>query len=119
MVKVWVFSMVLSHSHHSYSEVVLDQSVSTFIRCHIHAFEFFGGVPATVKIDNLKAGVITPSFFEPVIQHQYATFLEHYGSSPITVRIGCDQDKGKIESSIKYIKNNFLKRIDHRDYYRL
>jgi transposase len=116
LVRTWAFSMVLSHSRYSWSEVVLDQSISTFIRCHIHAFEFFGGVPATVKIDNLKAGVITPSFFEPVIQHQYASFLEHYGSTPVTARICRGQDKGKIESGIKYIKNNFLKRIDSKDY---
>jgi len=115
-VRVWVFSMILSHSRYSYSEVVLDQSVSTFIRCHIHSFEYFGGVPATVKIDNLKAGVIVPSFFEPIIQHQYASFLDHYGSTPITARICRGQDKGKIESGIKYIKNNFLKRIDSKDY---
>jgi len=115
-VKVWAFSMVLSHSRYSWSEVVSDQSVSTFIRCHIHAFEYFGGVPATVKTDNLKAGVITPSFYEPVIQHQYACFLEHYGSTPITARIRRGQDKGKIESGVKYIKNNFLKRVDNKDY---
>lgn len=115
-VRVWVFSMILSHSRYSYCEVVLDQAVSTFIRCHIHAFECFGGVPATVKIDNLKAGVIVPSFFEPIIQHQYASFLDHYGSTPITARICRGQDKGKIESGIKYIKNNFLKRIDSKDY---
>jgi len=119
MVKVWVFSMVLSHSRYSFSVIVLDQSVKTFIWCHILAFEFFGGVPAVVLLDNLKAGVISPSFFEPVIQHQYAAFLEHYGSAPITARIGRGQDKGKVESGIKYVKNNFLKRIDHRDYYRL
>lgn len=119
MVRTWVFSMVLSHSRYSCSIIVLDQSVKTFIWCHILAFEFFGGVPAIIKLDNLKAGVITPSFFEPVIQHQYAAFLEHYGCSPVTARIGRGQDKGKVESGIKYVKNNFLKRIDHHDYYRL
>lgn len=117
--KVWVFSMILSHSRYAYFERVLDQSVETFIRCHIHAFEYFGGVPYSVKIDNLKAGVITPSFYEPVIQHQYAEFLAHYGSAPITARIARGQDKGKVESGIKYVKNNFLGRIDHKDYYRL
>ena len=119
MVKVWVFSMVLSHSRYSFSVIVTDQSVKTFIWCHILAFEFFSGVPAVILLDNLKAGVISPSFFEPVIQHQYAAFLEHYESAPITARIGRGQDKGKVESGIKYVKNNFLKRIDHRDYYLL
>ena len=118
-VKVWVFSMVLSYSRYSYYQLVTDQKVETFINCHIHAFEFFSGVPQTVKIDNLKAGVITPSFFEPTIQYQYNEFLEHYGSAPITARIRRGQDKGKVESGIKYVKNNFLKSVEHQDYEQL
>ncbi len=118
MVKVWCFSTVLSHSRYSYHELVLDQSVSTFIRCHIHAFEYFAGVPATVKIDNLKAGVITPSFYEPVLQRQYAEFLRHYDSTAITARIKRGQDKGKVEQGVRYVKINFLKSLDHREYHR-
>jgi transposase len=119
LVKVWVFSIVLSHSRYSFHEIVLDQSVSTFITCHIHAFEYFTGVPAIVKIDNLKAGVIAPSFYEPIIQQQYAAFLAHYNCSPVTARIKRGQDKGKVEQGVKYVKNNFLKRIAHKDYYQL
>ena len=119
LVKVWVFCMVLSHSRYGYFELVLDQSVKTFIRCHLHGFEFFGGVPETVKIDNLKAGVITPNFYEPVIQHQYAEFLAHYDSLPITARPRRGQDKGKVESGVKYVKGNFLKRSRDKDYHRL
>jgi len=40
-VKVWVFCLVLSHSRLGYFEAVTDQSVETFIRCHIRAFEAF------------------------------------------------------------------------------
>ena len=108
-VKVWVFSMILSHSRYSYQTLVTDQSVASFIHCHIAAFEYFGGTPKTVKLDNLKAGVITPSFFEPVMQEQYAAFLHYYGVAPVTARIARGQDKGKVESGIKYIKGNFLK----------
>ena len=114
--KVWVFSFILSHSRLGYHELVLNQKVSTFIACHIHAFEFIGGVPASVKIDNLKAGVITPNFYEPVIQEQYARFLKHYGSSPIVSRPYRPQDKGKVESGIKYVVNNYLPRLTHRDF---
>ncbi len=118
-VKVWVFSMVLSHSRYSYNCLVTDQSIKSFINCHIQAFEYFGAVPQTVKIDNLKAGVITPNFYEPTIQTQYADFLQYYGSAPITARVRRGQDKGKVEAGVKYVKNNFLKRIEHKDYYRL
>jgi transposase len=118
-VKVWCFSMVLSNSRYSYNCNVTDQSVSSFINCHIHAFEYFGGVPQTIKIDNLKAGVITPNFYEATIQRQYAEFLQYYNSYPITARIRRGQDKGKVEAGVKYVKMNFLKRIEHSDFYQL
>lgn len=118
-VKVWCFSMVLSHSRFSYHCLVTNQNVDSFIRCHIKSFEYFGAVPQTVKIDNLKAGVITPNFYEPTIQVQYADFLNHYNCAPITARIRRGQDKGKVEAGVKYVKNNFLKRIEHKDFYQL
>lgn len=107
--KVWVFAMVLAHSRYAFHRAVLDQSVATFIECHWRAFEFFGGVPQSVKIDNLKAGVIQADFYDPIIQQQYAQFLAHYHCQPITARVRRPQDKGKVESAVKYVKLNFLK----------
>lgn len=118
-VKVWCFSMVLSHSRHSYNCLVTNQNVDSFIRCHIKSFEYFGAVPHTAKIDNLKAGVITPNFYEPTIQIQYAEFLKHYNCAPITARVRRGQDKGKVEAGVKYVKMNFLKRVEHQDFYKL
>lgn len=108
MVKVWCFAMTLSHSRYSWWQLVTDQSVATFIRCHIHGFEYFRGAPLLVKLDNLKAGVIQPCFYEPIYQHQYAEMLAHYGAGPVTARPGRPQDKGKVESAVKYAKGNFL-----------
>lgn len=119
LVKVWCFSIVLSHSRYSYHCLVTNQSVNSFINSHIESFEYFGGVPLTVKIDNLKAGVDIPNFYEPTIQRQYAEFLQYYNSCPITARIRRGQDKGKVEAGVKYVKNNFLKRINHKDFYKL
>lgn len=118
-VKVWGFSMILSYSRYAYYEVVTSQSVPSFINSHIHAFEYFGGVPGRVKIDNLKAGVITPDFYQPTIQDQYAQFLTHYSSAPVTARVRRPQDKGKVEAGIKYLKNNFIKSLSHNDFEKL
>ena len=117
--KVWVFAMVLSHSRYAYFRAVLDQRVLTFIDCHRHAFEFFTGVPASVKIDNLKAGVVRPDFYDPLIQQQYANFLTHYQCQPITARVRRPQDKGKVESAIKYVKNSFLKGLSVKTFVQL
>ena len=42
--KTWFFIMTLAWSRHQYAELVRDQSVATWLACHRHAFEWFGGV---------------------------------------------------------------------------
>ncbi|MCP5061952.1 MAG: IS21 family transposase [Ignavibacteriae bacterium] len=105
--KTWVFNMRLSYSRKDYFEKVYDQKVETFIGCHINAFEYFGGVPSCVRIDNLKAAILEANFYEPIYQHQYKSFTEYYGFNSIPCRIYHPNDKGKVESGIKYVKNNF------------
>ncbi|ETR67279.1 MAG: integrase catalytic subunit, partial [Candidatus Magnetoglobus multicellularis str. Araruama] len=106
--KTWIFNMKLSYSRYDYYEKVYDQKVVTFIRCHQRAFEFFKGVPKTVRIDNLKAAVLEANFYEPRFQRVYKQFSEHYQFEIIPCRIYRPNDKGKVESGIKYVKNNFF-----------
>ena len=51
--RAWVFVMTLAHSRHQYAELVFDQTIATWVRLHRVAFEFFGGVPQRVVLDNL------------------------------------------------------------------
>ncbi len=106
--KAWVFNMRLSHSRFDYYEIVFNQRVETFINCHIHAFEYFGGVPEVVKIDNLKAAILEANFYEPIFQRQYLEFSEYYKFKALPCRVYRPNDKGKVESGIKYFKNNFI-----------
>jgi len=104
--------MRLSFSRYDYYELVTSQNVPTFIRCHINASEYFEAVPEIVKINNLKSGVLKANFYEPEIQHEYANMLSYYGSNPITCKVRRPEEKGKVESAIKYVKNNFLKSLE-------
>jgi len=106
--KTWVFNMRLSYSRLDYYEVVYDQRVETFIRCHINAFNYFGGIPQYVKIDNLKAAILKANFYEPIYQELYKNFAYHYSFHPLPCRVRRPNDKGKVESGIKYVKNNFF-----------
>jgi transposase len=106
--KTWFFNMRLSYSRCDYYERVYDQKVETFIQCHINAFHYYGGVPRFVKIDNLKAAILEANFYEPIYQNLYKHFADYYKFSPIPCRVRKPQEKGKTESGIKYIKNNFF-----------
>lgn len=105
--KAHAFCMTLSYSRLAYVEIVFDQRVKTFAQCHANAFRYFGGVPATIRIDNLKSAVVDANFYEPVFNRVYKQFGEHYGFDIIACRVREPQEKGKIESGVKFVKNNF------------
>ncbi len=52
--RVWAFVMVLSWSRAIYVEFVRRCDVANFMRCHVNAFEYFGGVPRRCLYDNAK-----------------------------------------------------------------
>src|SRR5262249_59208774 len=64
--KAWAFVMTLSFSRHCDVEFVFDQEVSTWLRCHRHAFEWFDGVARRLLIDNLKAAIVKAARDDPV-----------------------------------------------------
>jgi len=107
--KAWVFVLVLSWSRHLYAEVVFDQRLETWLRCHRHAFEFLGGVPERIVLDNLKSAIVHACVHEPVAQRSYRECAEHYGflidpNPPLSPWL-----KGKVEQGgVHYVKRNFL-----------
>ena len=107
--KSWVFVMTLSWSRHQYAEFVWDQKIATFLRCHRNAFEFLGGVPKRVRIDNLKTAILKAVFDEPQVQQSYRECAEHYGFLIAPCRVATPQHKGKVEQGgVHYVKRNFL-----------
>jgi transposase len=107
--KTWAFVMVLSWSRHQYVEFVWDQKVETFLRCHRHAFEFFSGITARVRIDNLKAAILKAAFDDPQVQHSYRECAEHYGFLIAPCRVATPEHKGKVEQGgVHYVVRNFL-----------
>lgn len=106
--KPWLFVMTLSNSRKSYEEVVWQQDVETFLCCHEHAFAHFGGSPRTVKLDNLKSGVLKAHLYEPELNPNYLAFAQHYNFAPLPCRPATPQHKGKVESSVGYAQDNAL-----------
>jgi transposase len=108
MKKAYAFIMTLSHSRHRFVRFVFNQDSKTWIDCHIRAFHFFGGVPHTVLLDNLKAGVIKPDIYDPILNRAYSELERHYGFiiDPAKVRIA--RHKGKVERSVTIVRQQVL-----------
>lgn len=101
-----LFRGVLSCSRKGYSEVVWRQTTESFIRCLENSFRHYGGVPATVVIDNLKAGVLRADWFDPELNPKLEEFARHYGVVFLPTKPAMPRHKGKIESGVKYAQNN-------------
>jgi len=107
--KTHLFRIVLSCSRKAYSEVSYAQDTESFIRAIENAFRYFGGVPETVVIDNLKAGVIKPCVYDPELNPKLREFAVHYGTCIMPTKVATPRHKGKVESAVKYAQDNALK----------
>ncbi len=106
--KTWVFVMTLAWSRHMYAEIVPNQKVITWLGCHRRSFEFFGGVPSKVRIDNLKSAITKACYYEPTVQRAYEDLALQYCFKIDPCPVAKPEQKGRVESGVKYIKNSFL-----------
>jgi transposase len=113
--KTWVFVMVLAWSRHQYAELVRDQSVETWLGCHRRAFEHVNGVPGKIIIDNPKCAITKACYYDPQVQRSYADYAEGYGFLVSPCPVADPQKKGRVESGVKYVKNNFMPLREFRD----
>jgi len=113
--KTWFFVMTLAWSRHQYAELVRDQSVETWLGCHRRAFEHFNGVPTRVIIDNPKCAITRACYHDPQVQRSYAECAEGYGFLISPCPVADPKKKGRVESGVKYVKNNFAPLRDFRD----
>ena len=109
------FVMTLSYSRLPFVEFVFDQGQATWVKCHMHAFEFFGGVPERIILDNLKSGVLQPNTYDPVFNRTYAECGKYYGFiiDPAKCRRG--DHKGKVERKIPVVRQQFLCNYEPKD----
>ena len=69
--RAWGFMMTLSCSRHQFGKFVFDQKVETWLNLHREAFEFFGGVPGEIVLDNLKAAIVKAALYEPHVTKEH------------------------------------------------
>lgn len=101
---LYVFIGTLAHSRHKYIELVFTQDQTSFVSSHVRMFEYFGGVPRRIVLDNLKAGVIRPDLYNPQINRAYREMAEHYRCFLDTCRVARPQDKGKVERDVRTVR---------------
>jgi len=102
------FVLVLSWSRAMYARFALDQSLESFLRGHVDAFDALGGVPRTLLYDNLKS-VVLERMGDHVRYHPRLLELAgHYHFAPKPCAPYRGNEKGKVERTIQYLRHAFF-----------
>jgi transposase len=111
------FVMVLCYSRMLYVEFTVSQTMEHFLACHQHAFDFFGGVPHKIMVDNLKSAVLRRTVGDaPVLNATYLDFATHHGFTIAPCNVGKGNEKGRVENGVGYVKKNFLAGLEIPDF---
>ena len=109
------FVMVLSYSRALFAHFTLDQTLESFLRGHVEAFQVFGGSARTLVYDNLKTAVLerhgTAIRFHPRLLDLAGHY--HFSVRPCTPARG--NEKGKVERQIRYLRDAFFAARTFRD----
>jgi transposase len=110
---IYCFIMVLGFSRKMYVEFIDCCTMANFLKCHQHAFGFFGGIPAEIIYDNMKNVVIKKVIGSVTFNATFELFCTHYGFKPKTTPAYSPWAKGKVERPIKYIRERFWRGYGH------
>lgn len=102
------FVMVLSWSRALFARFVLDQTLESFLRCHVAAFAAFGGVPRALLYDNLKTAVLERAGDVIRLHPRLLDLAGHYHFAPQPVAVARGNEKGRVERAIRYLRESFF-----------
>lgn len=114
-----VFVAVLGASNYTYAEACWTQTLPEWLTAHVHAFAFFGGVPALIVPDNLKSGVTLAHYYEPELNRSYGDLAQHYGCAILPARVRKPKDKAKVEKGVQDVERRILAALRHHRFFSL
>ncbi|HCR5300962.1 TPA: IS21 family transposase [Legionella pneumophila] len=103
-----IFVTVLGASNYTFIEATADQSLFSWVQSHVHAFEFYGGVPVCLVPDNLKSGVTKSHLYDPDVNRTYQELADHYGVAVVPARVRAPKDKSKVEVGVQGVQRWIL-----------
>lgn len=109
------FVMTLSWSRGMHAVFMLDQKQDNFLRGHVEAFEYFGGVPRVLLYDNLRSAVLSRIGDAIRFHPRLLEFSGHYHYEPRPVAVARGNEKGSVERTIRFLRDRFFAARSFRD----
>lgn len=105
--KIYGMTAILSYSRMRYVIFSKRCDTASLIRAIQDAMEYFGGLPQTVLSDRMKSVLLTVEDGELIWNSVYTDFMAAIGVVPRVCRARVPETKGKVERSIRVIKESF------------
>lgn len=100
--KIYLFVSVLPFSQKAYFEPTLNMKERTWLRYHVHMYEYWCGVPERTMCDDLKAGVVKhPREGEVAPDDAYEALGEHYMMAIMPAQVRKPKQKASAEGTVR------------------
>lgn len=120
IIKVYLFVATLPYSQYSYVEPCLDMKQDTWLRCHIHMYQFFDGVPVRTVCDNLKTGVVRhPKEGDIILNSEYEALGNHYCTAIMPTGVRKPKQKASVEGTVGKIATAIIAKLRNETFYSL
>jgi transposase len=96
-----VFVAILPFSGYGYVEALPDAKLPQVVKALNHTTEYFGGVPLTVKSDNMRQWVSKSCKYEPVFTDMLEQWANHNNIALLAARPYKPKDKPNVENNVK------------------
>lgn len=111
LVEGWMFVLRLSASGRGFHRIYLNQAQQVFLDGHVRAFAHFGGVPETIRYDNLKPAVVrVMKGRDRKETERFIAMRSHYGFDSFFCQPGPDgaHEKGGVEGEVGRFRRRHL-----------
>jgi len=115
--KAYIFVATWGASNYTYAEAFPSQALPSWIGGHVHAFEYFGGVPGVLVPDNTKTGVKSACFYEPDLNPTYQEMARHYEIAVLPTRVRRPKDKAKVEKGVQSVERRLIAPLRNRRFF--
>lgn len=105
--KLYALAVIESYSRMLYVQFTHSQRQEVLHQALLNAFRFFGTSPEEVVVDNMLTAVTERWGRVIRFNDAFLDFLRPFKITPVACNIRSPQEKGKIERSIQYIRQNF------------
>lgn len=95
-----VLVCVMPFSHYMYVEALPSQKQEYFIAGLSRCLGFLGGVPWSLKVDNMRTAVLKSNRYEPIFTEAMEYFAQHYETTALAARVGKPRDKASVEKAV-------------------